>query len=172
MLLDQGAIQGALQAQAKLAANPRISHCVKPIDLLVAAVAARHVAGIRSVSAGASVWATDSREPSQTARMLLRVTFDHPSTLDPDGRVVVFDAGTRLHLALGRPKLMNEVDLILGAVAHPDHRVDDRIPGREHFYRHDLDPQRWLRVVVDFNDVPAWVVTALVQTNPPRGYKP
>lgn len=44
-------------------------------------------------------------------------------------------------------------------------------PGREHFYRRDLDPRRWLRVVVDFNDEPAWVVTALAQNNPPRGYK-
>ncbi|HEY5344667.1 MAG TPA: PIN domain-containing protein [Solirubrobacteraceae bacterium] len=44
--LDHPAIQGALQAQAKLAANPQISHRVKPIDLLVAAVAARHGAGI------------------------------------------------------------------------------------------------------------------------------
>lgn len=52
-----------------------------------------------------------------------------------------------------------------------DHRVEDAIAGREHFYRRDLDPRRWLRVVVDFNDEPAWVVTALVQNNPPRGYK-
>lgn len=28
---------------------------------------------------------------------------DDPRTTDPDGRIVVFDAGTRLHLALGRP---------------------------------------------------------------------
>ena len=97
---------------------------------------------------------------------------DHPSTRDPDGRVVVFDAATRLHLALGRPKLMNEVDLILGIVAHPDHRVDDPIAGREHFYRRDLDPRRWLRVVVDYRDVPAWVVTAFVQRNPPRDWNP
>jgi hypothetical protein len=64
---------------------------------------------------------------------LSRVPIDHPSIRDPDGRVVVFDAGTRLHLALGRPKLMNEVDLILGTVAHPDHRADDPLAGREHF---------------------------------------
>jgi predicted nucleic acid-binding protein len=44
--LDQSGIQGALQAQAKLAANPRISHRVKPIDLLVAAVASRYGADI------------------------------------------------------------------------------------------------------------------------------
>jgi hypothetical protein len=62
---------------------------------------------------------------------------DAPSTTDPDGRLVVFDAGTRQHLALGRPELMDEVDLILGTVAHPDHRIQDAIPGREHFHRRD-----------------------------------
>ena len=96
----------------------------------------------------------------------------HPSTRDPEGRRVVFDAGTRLHLALGRPELMEEIDLILGTVAHPDHRASDLLPGREHFYRRHVDPRRWLRVVVDFNEDPAWVVTALVQQNPPRGWKP
>jgi hypothetical protein len=100
------------------------------------------------------------------------VPSNHPSTHDPDGRLVVFDMGTRLHLALGRPKLMGKVDLILGTVAHPDHRVDDPIAGREQFYRRDLDPRRWLRVVVDFSEDPAWVVTALVQENRPRGWKP
>lgn len=103
-------------------------------------------------------------------RSFCGVTQDHPSTTDPDGRVVVFDTGTRLHLALGRPELMDETDLILGTVAHPDHHSEDAIPGREHFYRRDLDPRRWLRVVVDFKDAPGWVVTALVQTNPPRGW--
>lgn len=97
---------------------------------------------------------------------------DHPSTIDPDGRVVVFDMGTRLHLALSRPELSDAVELILGIIAHPDHRLDDPIAGREHFYRRGLDSRRWLRVVVDYEDVPAWVVTALVQKNPPRDWKP
>jgi uncharacterized protein YuzE len=48
--------------------------------------------------------------------------------LDPEGREVVFDAGTRLHLALGRPKLMNEVELVLGVVANPDHHENDPLP--------------------------------------------
>lgn len=95
-----------------------------------------------------------------------------PATLDPDGREVVFDAGTRLHLALGRPKLMNEVALVLGVVENPDHREDDPLSGRERFYRRDLDSRRWLRVVVDFNDVPGWVVTAMVQRNPPARLRP
>ncbi|MGH2910894.1 MAG: hypothetical protein ACRDJ3_00290 [Solirubrobacteraceae bacterium] len=97
---------------------------------------------------------------------------DHPNTPDPDGRVVMFDSGTRLHLALGRPDLKDEADLILGTIAHPDWRASDAIAGREHFYRRDLDPRRWLRVVVDFNDTPAWVVTAFVQSNPPRKWQP
>jgi hypothetical protein len=91
---------------------------------------------------------------------------------DPDGRLVVFDIATRLHLALGRPELADEVDLILGTVAHPDHRAPNDIPGREHFYRRHLDRRRWLRVVVDFTEEPAWVVAAFVQSNPPRGWQP
>jgi hypothetical protein len=31
-----------------------------------------------------------------------------------------------------------------------------------------LEVDRWLRVVVDFNDVPAWIVTAFVQERDPR----
>jgi hypothetical protein len=100
------------------------------------------------------------------------VPLDHPSTRDPDGRVVVFDMGTRLHLALSRPELLDAVELILGIVAHPDHRADDPIAGREHFYRRDLDPRRWLRVVVDYSEDPAWVVTVIVQKNPPLDWKP
>src|SRR5947209_19976954 len=38
--------------------------------------------------------------------------------------------------------------------------ADDVVPGRAGFYRHDLGPGRWLRVVVDFNQSPAFVVTA------------
>lgn len=89
---------------------------------------------------------------------------------DPEGRLVVFDAGTQLHLSLGRPELADKVDLILGTVAHPDHRRPNDLPSREHFYRRHLDGRRWLRVVVDFGEEPAWVVTALVQSNPPRGW--
>lgn len=91
-----------------------------------------------------------------------------PSEIDPDGRTVVFDRGTELHLALGRPDLLGESRLVLGVVANPDHREDDPRPGRERFFRRDLDGRRWLRVVVDFNERPGWVVTALIQNYPPR----
>ena len=91
-------------------------------------------------------------------------------TTDPDGRVVVFDTTAHLHLVAGRRTwLLDHIELILATVSVPDHREDDSRPGRERFYRQNLlDPGRWLRVVVDFNDIPAWIVTVLVQDNDPR----
>ena len=89
---------------------------------------------------------------------------------DPVGRDVVFDAGSHLHLARRvRRELLDYVDAILGAVETPDFREDDPVPGRERFYRMNfIEVDRWLRVVVDFNDVPAWIVTAFVQERDPR----
>lgn len=97
---------------------------------------------------------------------------ERPSATDPDGRLVVLDERTEGHLARRRPQMLRHVDAILGAVERPDVRHDDPVPGRERFYRRDLDPRRWLRVVVDFNEVPAFVVTALVQDNDPPGTSP
>lgn len=95
----------------------------------------------------------------------------HPQTTDPDGRIVVFDAGSRLHLRRRRPWLLDHIDVILGTVARPDFHALDPIPGRERFYRQHVEPDRWLRVVVDFNEDPAWVVTVVTQDNDPRGSK-
>ena len=89
--------------------------------------------------------------------------------LDPDGRTVVIDSRTLGHLARRRPGMNTHVAAIMAAVERPDLREDDPFPGRERFYRRDLDPRRWLRVVVDFNDSPAFVVTAFVQSNEPGG---
>jgi hypothetical protein len=50
-------------------------------------------------------------------------------TTDPDGREVVFDAGSHLHLALGRRDwLLDEIELIMGAVGAPDHVTAIRVP--------------------------------------------
>lgn len=89
---------------------------------------------------------------------------------DPDGRTVVFDAGSHLHLAEGRRSwLLDHVDEILIAVQRPNWREKDPRPGRERFYRENvLRLGRWPRVVVDFNEDPGWIVTALVQDDDPR----
>src|SRR2546426_8024131 len=84
---------------------------------------------------------------------------------DPDGRSVILDERTIRHLQRRRPQMVGHAALILDAVSRPDLREDDPVPGRERFYRRDLDPRRWLRVVVDFNESPGFVVTAFVQDN-------
>lgn len=94
-----------------------------------------------------------------------------PEAIDPDGRRVVFDADSHLHLARRRPWLLDHISAILKTIETPDHRADDPSPERERFYRQDLDPRRWVRVVVDFNESPAWIVTVAVQDNDPRDSK-
>jgi len=73
------------------------------------------------------------------------MAYDPPSTIDPDGRRVVFDAGSHLHLAAKRPWLL---DTILDTVAHPDLHVLDPVGDRERYYRESPFPDGWLRVVV------------------------
>jgi hypothetical protein len=88
-------------------------------------------------------------------------------TRDPDGRVVVFDAGSQLHLALRRPWLLDHLDAIMATISAPDRREADPRPARERFYRQHLDLRRWMRVVVDFSEEPAWVVTVTIQNHSP-----
>jgi hypothetical protein len=97
------------------------------------------------------------------------MTGDWRYAIDPDGRTVVFDRATEAHLASRRPQMLRHVAAILDAVSRPDMRQADPAPGRERFYRRDLDPTRWLRVVVDFNHPPAFVVTAFIQDHKPEG---
>jgi hypothetical protein len=89
--------------------------------------------------------------------------------IDPHGRRVVFDRRTRGHLERRRPDLLDQVETVLRTISLPDHHEDDPFAGRERFYRrHILSPGRWLRVVVDFNESPGWIVTVLVQDIDPR----
>ncbi len=96
------------------------------------------------------------------------MSLDDPTTLDPNGRLVILDERTIGHLRSRRPQMVRHIAAILDAVSLPDHHEEDPSPGRERFYRRDLDPHRWLRVVVDFNESPAFVVTAFIQDHPPE----
>jgi hypothetical protein len=103
-------------------------------------------------------------------RTVLVLAVEHPRTTDPDGRLVVFDAGSSLHLARRRPWLLDHVEVILERFARPDHRALDPIAGRERFYRQHIEPGRWLRVVVRRLQRGSCLgVTAVVQDNDPRG---
>jgi hypothetical protein len=79
-----------------------------------------------------------------------------PSAIDPGGRHVI---------------LHHHIDAILQAISRPDHREQDPLSGRERFYLRHIFARRWLRIAVDFNESPAFVVTAFVQDNQP-GAKP
>ena len=59
--------------------------------------------------------------------------------------------------------------MILSTTAQPDYRERRSTTRSEWFYRQNaLEPERWMRVVVDFNDIPGWVVTVLIQDDDPR----
>ena len=92
---------------------------------------------------------------------------DALSAIDPDGRHVILDERTVQHLQTRRPELVGHIDAILQTVSCPDRREDDPVPGRERFYLRHVFTKRWLRVVVDFNESPAFIVTAFVQANQP-----
>jgi hypothetical protein len=90
-------------------------------------------------------------------------------TTDPEGRFVVFDWESHLHLKdRNRHGLLADVKAILAVVNRPDHHELDPRSGRERFYRQHLDQRRWMRVVVDFDEDPGRVVTAIIQRYDPR----
>jgi hypothetical protein len=90
------------------------------------------------------------------------------SIQDPEGRVVEFTERSWRHVMAERPQLLDDIDAILAAIGAPDHREEDPKPGRERFYRRQItDKVRWLRVVVDFSETPAFVVTAFIQRKDP-----
>lgn len=96
------------------------------------------------------------------------MTAEHEA-IDPEGRRVVLDARSRGHLRRRRPQMLAHIDAILSTVARPDRREADAVAGRERYFRVDLDGRRWLRVVVDFNEVPGFIVTAFIQDTEPGG---
>jgi hypothetical protein len=104
---------------------------------------------------------------SQAVRSVVSVS-SNLQTTDPEGRQVVFDERTERHFARRRPQMLEHTLAILDAISQPDIREEDPAPARERFFRHDLDTSRVLRVVVDFNESPAFVVTAFVQDRTPE----
>jgi hypothetical protein len=103
------------------------------------------------------------RISSQATRSVGFMPDSPRETTDPDGRLVLFDLRTEQHMARRRPQMLDHIQAILDTIARPDIHEHDPAPGRERFFRRDLDPARSLRVVVDFSESPAFVVTAFVQ---------
>jgi hypothetical protein len=90
-------------------------------------------------------------------------------TTDPDGRTVVLDDEGWEHILHEHPELAPYRHEIMAAVNSPDRRRPDPRPGRERYYSRDVGPSRWLFVVVQFNEMPARIVTAYANRKDPQG---
>jgi hypothetical protein len=79
-------------------------------------------------------------------------------------RVVLFEDTWLRHVLdphSGHAELEPHLEAVLEAIASPDHREPDAWPHRERFFKKDVGPSQWLMVVVDFEQEPARIVTAL-----------
>lgn len=91
------------------------------------------------------------------------------STRTPDGAVVVLTAAAWGHILRRHPEMDMHQAEILETVASPHMLVADPKSERKRFYRSGVGPSRWLRVIVDFNQRPARVVSAFgVRKERPR----
>lgn len=80
---------------------------------------------------------------------------------DLEGLEVVLDAEGWQHIRDNHPEMVAWRAAILETVTGPDVRRPDPRPGRSRFYRREAGPSRWCFVVVDYNQHPARIVTAL-----------
>jgi hypothetical protein len=77
-----------------------------------------------------------------------------------DGQQIVLTASALDHIAFEHPEMADYRQAILETARNPEIALDDPRPGRRRHYRHQQGPSRWLRVIVDFNQEPAQIVTA------------
>jgi hypothetical protein len=81
-------------------------------------------------------------------------------TATPDAvRVVLFE--DTWVLRSGHGELEPHLAAVLDCIASPDHREADAWPHRVRYFKQDVGPSRWLMVVLDFDQEPARIVTAL-----------
>jgi hypothetical protein len=78
----------------------------------------------------------------------------------PAGEAVVLTAIGWRHILDGHSEMEIYRAEILETVASPHLVLDDPELGRKRFHRFGAGPSRWLRVIVDFNQCPALIVTA------------
>lgn len=85
-------------------------------------------------------------------------------TRTPDGVEVVLSALVNAKSLEGHPAVA-DLDLIDRAVRQPDERRRDPRPARERFFRREVS--LWVLAVVDFDGVPAIIVTVFLTDRPP-----
>lgn len=91
-------------------------------------------------------------------------------TLDPDGRLVVLSASRWEHIVdptSGHPEMTALEIEILAAVRAPDRRRLGHEPNESWFYRADVGPSQWIKVVVVYEGEYGSIITAF-----PRRFYP
>jgi hypothetical protein len=90
------------------------------------------------------------------------------NVVDPDGRVVELTEERWAHIVDGHPELTRSRVEILETVRAPGVRVAGRTAGESWFYKQDVGPSRWLKVVVRYESSErGWIVTAFARRRMP-----
>lgn len=83
--------------------------------------------------------------------------------LDPDGRPVTLSRARWEHIAdrdSGHPEMTSLREEILRAVAGPDRRMRGHESNEEWFYRGNVGPSRWIKIVVIYEAGRGSIITA------------
>ena len=87
----------------------------------------------------------------------------------PTGGTIVLTASAWSHISAEHPEIAAHLAAVVKTAAEPEVVAPDPRSGRRRHYRSDAGPSRWLRVIVDFNETPARIVTAHAhRKEPPR----
>lgn len=85
-----------------------------------------------------------------------------------NGELVVLTQRAWSHIAAEHPEMTVHRNAVMAAAATPEVVADDPRPGRRRHYRSGVGPSQWVRVIVDFNQSPARIVTAHAHRKEPR----
>jgi hypothetical protein len=90
------------------------------------------------------------------------------TVVDPDGRRVDLYDERWSHIIDGHPELARYQNEVVEAVRAPSRRKPGRELGEEWYYREQVGPSRWLKVVVRYGlSDRGWIVTAFARRSMP-----
>jgi len=89
------------------------------------------------------------------------------ATQDPWGRRVVLTSGRWAHALKGHPEISPFIDAVLTTVHTPDVITPDHHRGRWRYWQSSTGPSRWLYVVVEWNAIEPYIVTAYAKRKDP-----
>ncbi len=86
---------------------------------------------------------------------------------DANGRRVELSASRWRHIVRRHPYIRVTPEVVIEAVVRPDAHLPGRRPGEEWFYRRDVGPSSWIKVVVHFEHGRGVIKTAFPRRSLP-----